>query len=66
MYLMCISNMEYPDIIKPRNIITLAAMIICGVLTAMRIIEPETTVALIIGILASYGTYQMKSPRQKE
>ena len=57
--------MEYPDIIKPRNVITLVAMIICGVLTAMGIVEPQTTVALIIGILASYGTYRMKSPAEK-
>ena len=65
MYLIRISDMEYPDIIKPRNVITLVAMIICGVLTAMGIVEPQTTVALIIGILASYGTYRMKSPAEK-
>lgn len=68
--LICISlesdNMPLETLLKPRHVITSMALVAITALAITNSIEGRLAATMIIGILLSYGTYQIPSPRQKK
>jgi len=59
------ADMAISDLLKPRFIIALIALIAAIVMMYLGTIEPETGVTIILGILVAFGAYYARSPRDK-
>lgn len=54
------------DLLQPRFMIGFSALVIVGILMFAGVVEPDMGMALIVGVLVSFGAYYMRSPRSKE
>jgi len=52
-------------LIKPRFIMGFSALIIVSVMMGSGVVESDVGVAIIVGILMSFGAYYAESPKEK-
>lgn len=58
--------MAISDLLKPRFIIGLVALIAAVLMMYTETISAEVGVTMIIGILVAFGAYYMRSPKDRQ